>query len=287
MIPRGEEKNYHSVSSAQSRLYFLQNMDKSSIIYNLPIIAEIKGPFDKKRMEAALSALVQRHESLRTSFSIREGALVQIVNEHIDVNIVDFVCDARTQEMEACVQKLVTCFDLAKAPLVRVFLAQRDPEHHVVLFDFHHSIFDGFSLDIFFNNLLALYHHEELPELRIQYKDYAEYQNSKEMKEVRRKQEQYWIDQFEEPLPVLHLPQDYRGDGEVRNEANVVQTTIDAKMLINLKECAQRNETTLFTMMLVSCYLVLAKSVVKRISSLAFPQMAEYIEMWIRLSVCL
>lgn len=258
-IPRVEKKYYYSTTSAQGRLYFLQNRDKASTVHNLPIVAKIKGPFNRERMEAALNLLVKRHESLRTSFAIKDGALVQIINEDVKLEIVDFEFDSDKQNIKECAQELVKCFELSDAPLVRVFLSQQTSENYLIIFDFHHIIFDGFSLGIFFNDLIELSHERELPELRIQYKDYTEYQNSERMKEIQKKQERYWLDQFKGQVPTLRLPQDYTGDGRAKDQADVVQTTIDEKRLIGLKKVAQSNDTTLFTVMLASCYVVLSK----------------------------
>ncbi len=258
-IPSVEKQHYYNTSSAQRRLYFLQELDKASTVYNLTTVAEVKGPFNRERMEEVLHSLVRRHESLRTSFDMKDGALVQIVHENVKLEIIDVAFDADAQGIKVYIQQVVKAFELSKAPLVRVFLTQRTPENYIVIFDFHHIICDGFSESIFFNDLSELYNDIELPELRIHYKDYAEYQHSEVMKEIQKKQERYWLDQFKGQLPTLHLLRDRREDGKAENEAGVVQTTIDEKLLTNLKNFAQKSDTTLFTVMLASCYIFLSR----------------------------
>ncbi len=258
-IPRATQRGYYRASSVQERLYFLQELDPASTVYNLPIVAEIKGPFDKNRMEEVLKKVAKRHESLRTSFEVRNGALVQIVHEDVRLAITEVAFAGDVQDVKGFVQQLVKPFALTKAPLVRVFLARRTAEHSLVVFDFHHSIFDGFSVNIFFNDLIGLYNNIELPELRIQYKDYAEYQHSEVMQEIQKKQERYWLEQFKGQLPTLRLPQDYREEAETQHEADAVQTPVDEQLLLSLKTFAQSHDTTLFTVMLAACSIFLAR----------------------------
>jgi len=257
-IPVVAKKEYYQTSAAQRRLYYMQEIDKESSVYNLPSVAEIKGKFDRVRFENALKELIKMHETLRTHFDIKDDALVQVIKEDVDLEIIDF----QLGEDESIVEKmteLVTPFNLTKAPLSRVFLCEKSSEEHIVVFDFHHIIFDGYSQSVFIDNFATLYNNEEVQELRIQYKDYAEYQNSDVMQEIMLEQEAYWLDQFKGLLPTLKLPEIKAGKDLSSNEVAFVELLVDEEKLNKLKAIAQKNDTTLFTVLLTAYYMLLAE----------------------------
>ncbi|WP_407056310.1 condensation domain-containing protein, partial [Paenibacillus dendritiformis] len=100
-------------------------------------------------------------------------------------------------------------FDLRQPPLLRARLLELQPDRHLLLFDMHHIISDGASMELFLRELAQLYEGAELPPLRIQYKDYAAWQQGEMQRERMRKQEAYWLDVFGGEIPVLDLPTDY------------------------------------------------------------------------------
>jgi hypothetical protein len=171
--------------------------------------------------------MIQRHESLRATFEIIEGVPVQRVADHIDSEVEYYT--ASEEEARLIVRDFVRLFDLRQAPLLRVGLihlhtplfahpSPASPTTHqkeslvnkyIYMFDMHHIVTDGISLEIFADEFLALYEGQQLPPLTIRYKDFAQWQiRLLESGEIR-KQEEYWLKEFAGETPILDLPTDY------------------------------------------------------------------------------
>ncbi len=252
-IPRAEESEAYPVSSAQKRLFVLRQMDGGELSYNMPGAFTVDGPLDRVRLESAFQALIQRHESLRTGFYMKDGELVQRV--HRDVPFALDYTEASVEETDTLVRSFIRAFDLSQAPLLRVGLVKLEEERHLLLFDMHHIISDGVSIQILVEELTSLYQGEQLPELHIQYKDYAVWQrehSENQWKEL----EAYWLQAFEGELPVLDLPTDYQRPSVRSFEGSRIDFTLDASGNKAIQELASRTGTTLY-MVLLAAYSVL------------------------------
>ncbi|MGG1642432.1 non-ribosomal peptide synthase/polyketide synthase [Paenibacillus sp. NRS-1782] len=252
-IPRAEESEAYPVSSAQKRLYVLRQMDGGELSYNMPGAFTVDGPLDCVRLESAFQALIQRHESLRTGFYMKDGELVQRV--HRDVPFALDYTEASVEETDTLVRSFIRAFDLSQAPLLRVGLVKLEEGRHLLLFDMHHIISDGVSIQILVEELTSLYQEEQLPELHIQYKDYAVWQrehSENQWKEL----EAYWLQAFEGELPILDLPTDYQRPSVRSFEGSRIDFTLDASGNKAIQELASRTGTTLY-MVLLAAYSVL------------------------------
>ncbi|MFK4344540.1 MULTISPECIES: non-ribosomal peptide synthase/polyketide synthase [unclassified Paenibacillus] len=252
-IPRAEESEAYPVSSAQKRLFVLRQMDGGELSYNMPGAFTVDGSLDRVRLESAFQALIQRHESLRTGFYMKDGELVQRV--HRDVPFALDYTEASVEETDTLVCSFIRAFDLSQAPLLRVGLVKLEEERHLLLFDMHHIISDGVSIQILVEELTSLYQGEQLPELHIQYKDYAVWQrehSENQWKEL----EAYWLQAFEGELPVLDLPTDYQRPSVRSFEGSRIDFTLDASGNKAIQELASRTGTTLY-MVLLAAYSVL------------------------------
>jgi len=220
-------KDYYALSSAQKRLYTLQQMEPESTNYNLVEMVILEGELESSKPEKIFQQLIQRHESLRTSFEIIELEPVQRIHTKVPFNLetidlspqiesktnkINNIETSRHRQETRIPPQLVTDFiqpfDLSKAPLLRVKLIKLAPQKHLLLMDIHHIISDGISINIFVKEFMNLYRGEILPPLPIQYKDYAEWQNSEVQKKAREKQEKYWLSIHSGPIPQLELPTD-------------------------------------------------------------------------------
>ena len=193
-----------AASFAQQRLWFLDQLEPGSPVYNINFALDLAGPLDKSALQTALQALIDRHESLRTSFERSGSEPVQIISESVSVDL--DVIDARQMteneidEMLCALAK--AAFDLADAPLLRVHLLERGQDDYILLFVIHHIIADAWSLDIFYRELVVCYsaaiaaQPATLPELPIQYADYAEWQQEWLSGAELEKQLEYWRDQL-------------------------------------------------------------------------------------------
>jgi tyrocidine synthetase-3 len=201
-----EDKEYYELSSAQKRLYYLQQVELQSTAYNMPYIEILdqNTASDGVELEQTFIKVIRRHESLRTSFHMVEGNPVQRVQE-----TVDFEMDYHDLAAESIFHHFVRPFDLSQAPLIRAGFINTGDHKHVLIVDLHHIVSDGISHLVLVNDFLALYRSEELPLLRLQYKDFSGWQNREKNKDTVKAQEEYWKQQFDGEIPILNLPLDY------------------------------------------------------------------------------
>jgi len=207
------------LSFAQQRLWFLNQLGTSSA-YNLPLAIRLKGLPNIKALEESLNEIIQRHEALRTTFKTAGGRPVQIIAENISFKmpLIDLSGQPKAQrEVEA--KRLIRAeamrrFDLAKGPLFSAVLVRLSEEEHILLLTMHHIVSDGWSMGVFTSELAALYKAYcygealPLPELPIQYADFAHWQREWLQGEVLENHLSYWRKQLE-GVSELQLPTDH------------------------------------------------------------------------------
>jgi amino acid adenylation domain-containing protein len=212
-IEPSPEMDYYPQSSAQKRLFLLDRFENAGTGYNMSTVLRINGSFDKNRLELALKKLIHRHETLRTRFGLMGNEPVQIVQPpenvafQVETMEIDAAEDQAREQIKTTLAGWIRPFDLRRAPLLRVGLVKLRGDVHFLLLDMHHIISDGTSLGIFFNECLRLYLGEELPPMRIRYKDFSSWQARNS--HMIRPQEEYWLNRFKGEIPVLELPTDY------------------------------------------------------------------------------
>ena len=156
---------------------------------------------------------------------------------------------AETQEK---IQQFPQPFDLTVAPLLRVELLRLSEEEHVLLIDMHHIISDGASMKILFEDLMRLYENMPLPALRLQYKDYASWQREGMGSESFQNQEDYWLAQFKDEIPVLELPTDYTRPAIQQFEGDHYAFELDEELTRGIRELMRTEGTTLYTTLLAA-----------------------------------
>ncbi|ASZ13470.1 non-ribosomal peptide synthetase [Chitinophaga pendula] len=205
IVPVGRQPHY-PLSSAQKRMYVMSHFKGAGTSYNMYTAFWIDGPLDVKRLEQAFQSLVDRHESLRTSFTIAADEPVQIVHDHVQFQLSYQV--GEEAQAATYIQQFVQKFDLAVAPLVRAAAITVSAEKHLILFDIHHIIADGLSMEIFMRELWEAYDGQQHPSLTIQYKDFAAWQQAFFQSPAIQVQRAFWRQQFDGTLPQLELPLD-------------------------------------------------------------------------------
>src|SRR5699024_8156479 len=209
---------YYPISSAQKRIYYVSSVDKSSLLYNIAGGLFFDVVPDTSKLENCIRVLIKRHESLRTSFFIVNEEIVQKIEDNIDFNLK--VANQNDSSIEDLFKKFVQPFDLSKAPLFRVELILLNDNRSLLLLDMHHIISDGASLSIFIKELCSLYNEKELPEKKIDYKDFSVWENNQFKTTYFNESKEFWVNQFKDEIPVLTLPtkgarptkQSYHGD---------------------------------------------------------------------------
>ncbi len=238
-------KEHYATTSTQRRLYFLHAFDNSSLAYNLPQLVKLEGNLDRAQLANAFQKLVQFHESLRTSFALVEEQLVQKIAKHVD-----FELEILTVEdtIEDTVRRFVRPFDLQEAPLMRAGLVELTPEEHLLIVDMHHIITDGISQSVLMKDFMRLYTGESLPEMPLQYKDYAEWESKQLLQ--RNGARDFWIKAFSEDLPVLDLPTDFKRPAVKSYDGNSIDFKINKEQTKALKAIAREERTTMFNLVL-------------------------------------
>lgn len=268
VINPAEEREYYPVSSSQKRTYIAAQHQGAGTSYNIPNVILIDGTVNIDRLKKVFRILVHRHEAFRTTFGIVGAELVQKVQPDMDFEIeysklaVDTdgnKVDQYEQRIKEKVQAFIRPFDLSKAPLLRAGLVEISPNKYVLMYDMHHIISDGTSLNILAGEFTALYRGEELPALRIQYKDYAIWQNDFLNSDLSKKQEEFWLGQFAGEIPLLDLPADYPRSSVRSYEGDNITVCLDREYLDKLSKLALETGTTLFMLLLAAYNLLLAK----------------------------
>jgi amino acid adenylation domain-containing protein len=252
-----EAKEYYEASSAQKRLYFLHQLDRDSVSYNMPALVSLEKDIEKDRLETIFRRLIQRHESFRTFFEIIEGKPVQRVHDVVEFAI-EYHSPQRDMHPRDIIDHFIKPFDLSHAPLMRVGLIDKK-EENILILDMHHIISDGASGRIFIKEFSALYKGEDLPSLRVQYKEYSEWQGSEEQTQTIKRQEQYWQREFEVEPPVLTLPADYVRPMVQKFEGSSLGFIVGPEETGQLNALALKEETTMFMVLLAIFNVLLAK----------------------------
>jgi amino acid adenylation domain-containing protein len=214
-VPRGEDL---PLSFSQERLWFLDQLQPGSPVYNMPAAVRLRGRLDLGALCRGLQAVVDRHESLRTSFAVRGGRAVQVISAELTVRmpVVDLrgLPDSGPLVEALAAEERARPFDLAKGPLLRATLLKLGEEDHAVLLTLHHIITDGWSMGVLVQEIGELYRAfvtgstPSLPELPIQYADFAVWQRGWMSGEILAAQLGYWRRQLAGLPPLLELPTD-------------------------------------------------------------------------------
>ncbi|UCH97675.1 MAG: AMP-binding protein, partial [Candidatus Aminicenantes bacterium] len=262
-IEPAEKKEYHALSPAQKRLYLLHQVELNNVSYNMPQVIRFPGEISKERLDWAFKKLVRRHESLRTSFEMREEP-VQRIHEAVDFAVQYYEADEA--EARGIINGFMCPFDLSQAPLLRASLiklkSSPPPDcagipRCILLLDMHHIITDGASQVVLKNEFNSLYagKMEDLPPLRLQYKDYARWQTGEKQQALLKEQEAYWLKEFgvQSEIPVLDLPTDYPRPAVQSFEGNRMAFELNREKTVMLNQIARSEGATLF-MVLAAVY---------------------------------
>ncbi|MCR8843449.1 amino acid adenylation domain-containing protein [Paenibacillus sp. SC116] len=252
-IPVIEESDYYAVSSAQKRLFILNQIEGAELNYNMPGAMSVAGTLDVERLKEAFRTLIDRHDTLRTSFEIVNGEPVQRVHAKVD-----FAMEFTKAEgaIEDNIREFVRPFEFHQPPLMRAAVIEMEQDQHILLFDMHHIISDGVSLDVLTHELFSLYRDDVLPPLRIQYKDYAAWQLDDLQTEQRKQQESFWLDVFQGEIPVLNMPTDFVRPAIQRFEGDSIEFVIGKQRSERLRQLAAHTGSTLY-MVLLAAYTAL------------------------------
>lgn len=237
------------MSSAQKRIYTIEQVQGESITYNIPIAFQVSQPVDLTKLTKSLNELIERHQVLRTYFEMIDGKFGQIVEEEHQVTIEKIVDSSKP--LSVVLDEFVRPFKIDTLPLLRVCYCTLVTGEQYLLFDAHHIIMDGGSMGLFLEELSRLYNDELLPPMKLQYKDYSAWHRKKEQQTSK----QFWLDEFSNGLPEFELFYDYPRPKEREYLGDTVSTSLAPEQVKLLSQLAEKTSTTNY-MIFIACFMI-------------------------------
>ncbi|HLP62490.1 MAG TPA: amino acid adenylation domain-containing protein, partial [Candidatus Deferrimicrobium sp.] len=249
-----EEKEYYPLSSAQKRLYFLQELDLQGIGYNMPLVLPLGNEIEKDRLERVLKQLIDRHESLRTSFQWVKEEVVQRIHKNVEFKLEYYdLAAGETGGEKRRVESFIRPFDLSKAPLIRSGLIRHPDGNYTWLIDVHHIVSDGTSHTILTREFMRLYKGDTpLAPLQTRYKDFAQWQNRLFASGEIKAQEKYWLELYSGEIPSLDLPIDYKRPAVFTFAGAAHEFTLTGTEVGSFKALCRQGGGTLYMNMLAA-----------------------------------
>jgi len=270
-------------SYAQQRLWFLDQFEPNSPYYNIPTAVRLRGRLDTAALGRSVNEIIRRHEALRTTFAAPAGTPLQVIAPGltISVPVVDLTglpgAEREAEAQRRAVAEARRPFDLARGPLLRVTLLKLGPEEHIALVTMHHIVSDGWSIGVFVAELAALYNAfsqdqgqaalapSPLPDLPIQYADYAAWQQDWLQGEVLDQHLAYWRAQLASAdggsrgSPVLELPTDRPRPAVITNRGASLSVKIPKWLTDGIKKLSRQEGCTPFMTLLAAFQMLLGR----------------------------
>ncbi|HEX7770939.1 MAG TPA: condensation domain-containing protein, partial [Pyrinomonadaceae bacterium] len=252
------------LSFAQQRLWFLDQLEPGLVAYNIPAAVRLVGQVDVAVLNWSLNEIVRRHESLRTTFDSVAGQPVQIIAPSFEltiriVDLTDIPDELReTEAMRLSREEAALPFDLIRGPLIRAVLLRLRNEEHVLILTMHHIISDGWSQGVLKTELSALYEAgmngqgSPLPELSIQYADFAQWQRGWLKDDELDRQLAYWRKHLAGAPPSLDLPNDGVRPPQLNYRGATFLFELSPELSESVNAFSRREGTTLFMTLLAA-----------------------------------
>ncbi|HET7206343.1 MAG TPA: amino acid adenylation domain-containing protein [Terriglobales bacterium] len=259
------------MSFAQQRLWFLDQLEPGNVAYNTPFVLSLEGELDYQALTKSLTEILRRHEVLRSTFCLRDGAPAQLIHppKPMEIPVVDLegIPDAerRVKVEQLAREEAHQPFDLQRGPIVRSRLLRITQDEHILLLTTHHIVFDGWSRSILFHELGSLYRDYcngvagSLPEPVIQYTDFAVWQNEQLSGTLLHNQLSYWKKQLAGAPTVLELPSDRPRPLASTFKGAALQSHISRELMEQVRLIGQQENATLFMTLLAVYELLLSR----------------------------
>jgi amino acid adenylation domain-containing protein len=265
ITPRPEAAADAVLSFAQQRLWFLHQMESARAAYNIPAALRLRGPLNLHALQAAFTAILERHESLRTTFHVRAAGEPQQVIAAPAPFPLPVIDGAEPDIARMWAEETAHVFDLETGPLLHARLLRLDALHHVLFVNWHHIASDGWSISLFLREVAALYEAgcggrpAQLPPLPVQYGDFAHWQRHWLAGDVLAEYLHHWTARLKDAPPRLNLPLDHvRPPLETYHGARQ-RLTIPPALSQELKALARTADATLFMTLLAAFAALLSR----------------------------
>ena len=255
-IKPAEKREYYSLSSAQRGIFFHHLKNRKTTAYNLPRIVPVDSNANITGLKKVFQKMITRHDVFRASFKTVNGEPVQIIHPDNEFRMEYY---QETEDIGRVIERFVRPFELENAPLLRAGLINGLNEQNILMFDIHHIIMDGVSMNLMIRELMMSHEGVEFPALRIQYRDYVVWENKKEVKEDLHKQKEYWLKSFRKDIPKLKLPLDFQRPAHRTLQGDRFSFMVEKELTSRLKELARQTKTTSYMILLAAYYVMLQK----------------------------
>jgi amino acid adenylation domain-containing protein len=259
------------LSFAQERLWFIDRLEPGSAVYNIPMAWRLGGALDEAALERALGEIVRRHEALRTTFGVVDGSPVQVIAPFggfaLPVEDLSALGEADREAAAGrrAAEEALRPFDLAAGPLFRAALLRLGAGDHVLLLSMHHVVGDGWSIGVLSREFTALYaayrdgRESPLPELAVQYADYAVWQREQLVGEALDRQLAYWRERLSGAPELLELPADRPRPAVQTYRGASVPVELSPELLERLQALGRSEGATLYMTLLSAFQVLLGK----------------------------
>ena len=241
-IVPAKQADVYPVTESQKQLFMLEKIPTIGTTYNIPIVIDIQGQLDKKRLAKSIISLIERHEALRTRFAIDNGEPVQVIDSEGKIRLT--YEEVSPSETENAIKSFFSKFDLSKSPLFKAKLLQLAPEQAILLLDIHHIISDGISISIILKDLSLLYAGTELKPPSFQFKDYTTWVKGLEHEGLLEKNVSFWVNYLDE-----YQPGEFITDNPRSSTPDFIGSSrefvLDSDLTQSLRELVNKSSTTL------------------------------------------
>ncbi|WP_322906965.1 amino acid adenylation domain-containing protein [Paenibacillus campi] len=258
-IPNREPNLPVPLSFAQQRLWFFDQLSPGNVAYNDPLIFEIQGTIDAAVLEASINTIIQRHESLRTTFETdAQGEPIQVIKSQLELTFKhQNLTSVAVEQQEAYIrqqfdEEALLPFELDKGPLIRIGLIKAGEQKHFLQVTLHHIVFDGWTLTNFLKELKVIYEAKisnqmiPLAELSIQYPDFAVWQRKQFQGNRMENQHHYWREQLQGANTILELPADESRPNQWSFDGDNERLMLNKDIVNNIQQLSKQENVTQF-----------------------------------------
>jgi amino acid adenylation domain-containing protein len=254
------------VSHAQQRMWILNQVIPDHSLYNISFALKLIGNINIPVLERALNEVIKRHEALRTNFKMHDDKIYQVIREHTDIkiNTNNLITNQNVKDFYTDIAKKAK-FDLANDLLLNVNLHHDENGWFILVFNFHHIIIDGWSMEIFLNEVVNCYNvllsgkEPNLPVLPIQYSDFSSWQRAWLQKGIFKQQLAYWEKHLENVASKHEFRHDKAIKGRREYAGKVFEYTLNPEYINKLEEHAKRQQSTLFAALISVFYVLFSR----------------------------
>lgn len=250
-------KEFYKLSSAQKRFFILHQINEDSIMFNETQAAILQGDLDIDRLKNTLNEIVRRNECFRTSFILVDDEPMQRISKDVQLDV--RIINHYNGSIEGFVKDFVRPFDIQTAPLVRVALLKMKQNEYCLVTDMHHIITDGISHELFIKEFTQRYEGISFEEPTIQYKDYAEWQNSQNYREIMQTKGNYWLNVLGGTIPKTNLLYDYKRPDIRIYKGETLYFEVNACLSEAVRNLSRNYGLTIFNILLGTFIILLSK----------------------------